>query len=128
MNKRISQLLPILRWFTRGWSLFVAFFVAMMFLVPQPASPGATMPWADQFLLAMYLVATVGLLLGWRWEALGGGLAIVATLIEIVGFKILRGGYPDAMSYLVPIIGFALPGALYLWCWYTSCGKTEVAR
>ena len=65
-----------------------------------------TMP--DFVVLFLRLTACLGLLLAWRWEALGGGIAVVCILIA----TILR---PWVFGM---VLALAVPGGLYLLSWF----------
>ena len=61
----------------------------------------------DLVVILLRLTACLGLLLAWRGEALGGGIAVVCILIA----TILR------PWVLVMALALAAPGALYLLSW-----------
>jgi hypothetical protein len=58
----------------------------------------------DLIVILLRLTACLGLLLAWRWEALGGGIAVVCILIATV----LRPWVPGM------VLALAVPGVLYL--------------
>jgi hypothetical protein len=61
----------------------------------------------DLAVLSLRLLACIGLCLAWRWEALGGGIALVGILAA----TILR------PWVAVAAIAMSVPGVLYLLSW-----------
>lgn len=62
---------------------------------------------SDFVILSLRMAACLGLLLAWRWEALGGGIAVVCILIA----TILR------PWVLWAALALTVPGVLYLTSW-----------
>jgi hypothetical protein len=70
------------------------------------------------------LLSVLGLGLAWRWERLGGAIAVVFSLatlpVLLIHWPITR----DFPRYLVAPYGTwliaAIPGVLYLVCWWRS--------
>ena len=62
----------------------------------------------DLVVLSLRLTACAGLLLAWRWEALGGGIAVGCMLAA----TILRPWVPGMA------LGLTLPGILFLLSWF----------
>jgi hypothetical protein len=58
--------------------------------------------------LFLRVMACVGLLIAWRWEAFGGALALVCILTA----TFLR------PWVLVMVVGLAVPGTLYVLSWF----------
>jgi hypothetical protein len=56
-------------------------------------------------------------LLAWRWEGLGGGVAIISILGRTIAFDILRGAWH---VQAIPVIAFGVPAILFLTCWARS--------
>ncbi len=73
------------------------------------------------------LLSALGLGVAWRWEGLGGAIAVVFNL---AGLPVLLIHWPishDFPSYLMAPYGtwmmIAIPGILYLVCWWRSKRK-----
>jgi hypothetical protein len=72
-----------------------------------------------------FLVAWVGLWVGWRWEGLGGILVVAG----VAGFYLLHfaltgfGQFPRGWAF--PVL--ALPGLLFLACWFLRKKATAAA-
>ncbi len=74
---------------------------------------------AVTFLFGLIVLAMVGLMCGWRWELMGGFIAIISALsIGFISFFILP-EYPffSAIAYSSP---FLIAGILTLICWKKS--------
>lgn len=57
--------------------------------------------------LSLLMISCTGLLVGWRWEAFGGGIAVACML----AFVILVRGFP-----LWGILAIVVPGIFFLAC------------
>lgn len=114
---RISRLIAFPRWIARIWGLLAFLTAVLVALGPDGVAASQPVPLIERMLFALYPIAALGLILAWRWELLGGALAVVCMLVEIIGFQLVKGGYPDLFGYAVPLVLFALPGVLFLVCW-----------
>ena len=113
-NKQ-SRLATSLRWTARIWGLLAALTVILVVFVSDKGSLSQAVPWIEWGLLALYGVAALALLLAWRWEAVGGWLAVLCMLGEIFGFRLVKGTwYPSLAGFIVPLAIFALPGMLFV--------------
>ncbi len=120
-SSRGSRVVRILRWIARIWSLVVLVVALLIVILPDRYAVGHV-PLTDWVLLSFYWIAILGLLTAWRWEALGGALAIAAVLGRAVAFYIIRGVWPLDLSTLsILAVVFVLPGILYLVC----CGMSR---
>jgi hypothetical protein len=90
--------------------------IGMEALVSWQTNQGIT---AVIFLFGLIVLAMVGLMCGWRWELMGGFIAIISALsIGFISFFILP-EYPlfSAIAYSSP---FLIAGILTLVCWKKS--------
>lgn len=55
---------------------------------------------------------TVGMLLAWRWEVLGGSVTVLSLLAFYKVVYAANGRFPDGIWFFL----FALPGFLFLFC------------
>jgi hypothetical protein len=106
--------LTILRWAARVIAiLFVTFFLVMFIgeggIWSQPKDLPLGM--RDYALLSLYALFFIGLLIGLRWEGLGGLISLVFMAIHIV--ILASEGHNIVIFYF-----FLLPGILYLLSWY----------
>ena len=101
------------RWSARSFGTLAAG-VFMLFLLEGFGSRGvhtlnpSVLSMSDLIVISLRLLACVGLLLAWRWEALGGGIALVCMVIA----TILRPWVP------VMVVTLTAPGGLYLLSWF----------
>jgi hypothetical protein len=110
-----------LRWFARFWGLaFAALILALS--LGEGFNPGKLSK-KELVLAALFAVAWLGLLLGWKWEGLGGTMVVVgiagfcAVHFAVTGY----GRFPGWAFLLVSV-----PGLLYLWSWF--CGRQKSRR
>ena len=121
-----------MRWIARIWSIPIIVF-ALLFLAGY-AWNMATTGVADPHAVEGYpptealppifiLLSILGLGIAWRWERLGGTIAIVFQLAVILVLLIQRPITQDfprfAIPYLLSIL-VAIPGILFLVCWRRS--------
>ena len=121
-----------IRWVARIWSLPIIVF-ALLFLAgtvwnlatTSVADPHAVEDYPRTEVLApiFVLLGILGLGIAWRWERLGGTIAIVFELAVVVWLLIQRPITQDfprfAIPYLLSII-VTIPGVLFLVCWRRS--------
>jgi hypothetical protein len=121
------------RWIARIWGALV---VAVTFLV----FVGYTYNWvttgqADPHAVEGYppienvpplftLLSAIGLGIAWRWEGLGGAIAVLFRMAELPVLLIHWPITYDFPRYLVAPYGtwlvIAVPGVLFLTCWWRS--------
>jgi hypothetical protein len=103
----------VIRWVARMWgSTIVALTVlfALMHTVTPDAPPPTASEWVGLAFFPMGVCA--GLVLAWRWEGLGGVIAVGSYLAFYSWMRASSGGVPSG-----PFFSFAaIPGALFLLC------------
>jgi hypothetical protein len=115
------RFLTVLRWIARVWSLLIVAIILLIALTPDPYAV-EPVPLADWLLLSLFAVAAVGLLIAWRWEAMGGTIAIASVVVQNVGFGIVHGFWQALAHVAVAGPPFLLPAVLFLLCWALSRG------
>jgi hypothetical protein len=93
----------------------------MIALSPDPNVVGP-IPLSERIELGFYVLAIAGLLLAWRFEGIGGAVAIVGLAGHYVTFGLSRGDW-GLQILLTPGLLLAVPGFLFLLCWVVSRGK-----
>ena len=121
-----------IRWIARIWSVPIIVF-ALLFLVGSAwnlattgvADPHAVegYPWTEALPPIFLLLSILGLGIAWRWEQLGGTIAVVCLLavvaLLLIQTPITRDFPLTAIPYLLSLI-IAIPGVLFLVCWRRS--------
>jgi hypothetical protein len=119
------RIITIIRWIARIWTIPIFVFALGEILIPDPYAV-QPVPLADWISLGFLGVSILGLLLAWRWEGLGGAIAIAGFVGHVVAFGITRGyWWFGALGSLAFIL--VLPGILFLVCWALSRGKRKLA-
>jgi hypothetical protein len=72
----------------------------------------------------LFLMAGMGLLIAWRWELLGAGIATAAILYFFVIESIATGALPRGWVWTV----MPLPGLAFLLCWLLDNGVRLTPR
>ena len=101
-------------WLARLSALAMAGLILLLAVGEGFHPTGLTAP--ELMLFVPLFLAWLGLLLGWRWEGLDGTL----ILVGITGFYLIHfalsgfGRFPRGWAFLA----IAVPGLLFLLCWY----------
>lgn len=122
-----------LRWIARIWGTLV--FLIALFIFAGYAYSWITTGTADPHTSPGYppienlppilvFVSALGLAIAWRWEGLGGAIAVLCQLVNLPVLLIhwpIAEGFP---RYLIAPYGVsalvAIPGILFLACWWRS--------
>jgi hypothetical protein len=122
-----------IRWTARVWGTLVVAVILLVLLgyVWNLATTGVADPHAvedyppiENLPPLFAVLSAVGLALAWRWEGIGGAIAVAFNL---AGLPVLLIHWPIAQGfprYLVAPYGvwlmIAVPGVLFLACWWRS--------
>ena len=115
--KNKTKFLNTIRWVSRIWGIvYIVFFLFMLIgysIVDQPSPDGAENPLGTREIVGFIFVFGyfTGLILAWKWEGLGGLVAIAC----IIAFAITIQNMPVPIYMLM-----AIPGLLFLICWFLS--------
>ena len=113
----------IARWLARVGSVASLGLMLLIFLGEEmkPDQLTATEIWG---LLFFPVGITVGMLLGWRWEVLGGSVTVLSLLAFYKVMYAANGRFPDGIWFLL----FALPGLLFLYCGLSKPRPLKIVR
>jgi hypothetical protein len=123
--KTQGKIAGVIRWTARILSALVIVFV-LFFLLADIFGPegtwSGTLSSKDAIAFAFFpLGSIIGLALAWKWEGLGGLVAV----LSIVALVIVR---PGLLSNPLLIGIVVVPGLLFIVCWYLSVPLTEMPR
>lgn len=108
-TKRVTT---IIRWLARFWSLVsILFFLA--FVIGEGMAPTHITPMEWVQLLFFPFGVILGLMVAWRREGLGGGLAVLSLVTFYVLHYVVSGDLPKGPYFAL----VAAPGLLFLLCW-----------
>jgi len=109
-----SRSATVIRWIARVWSLVLLAIVLLMLLTPDP---NATEPMLaeDWFLLGLWALAFLWLLVAWRWELVGGILAIATMFVRELAWVLIKGDW--FVGFLFLWAAFVSPAILFLVAW-----------
>ncbi len=121
-TNRVPRSAKIIRWTARIWSLLILVLILMIFIGPTlfPAPDldeggGTPIALLDVFLLSLFSLATLGLLLAWRWELAGAVLTIASVIVQQLTFSIANKMWDDGQ--LIQASLFVIPAILFLIAW-----------
>jgi hypothetical protein len=115
--KNKTKLLTRISWVSRIWGIvYIVFFLFMLIgyaIMDQPSQDDTVNPLGTRVVIAFIFVFGyfAGLILAWKWEGLGGLIAITC----IISFAITIQNMPVHIYMLMVI-----PALLFLICWYLS--------
>jgi hypothetical protein len=101
----------LVRWIARVWSLVPILFGFMHVFAPDN-DPNIVVPWTDWLALSLAAVCLAGLAIAWRWERLGGWIALGALAAFSAVFLItVERFFPVIVIFLIAL---GLPAVLFL--------------
>ena len=103
----------VVRWIARSWSI-ASIALVLISMVLERTHPGTPAEWVGFVFFPVGV--SVGMVLAWRWEGLGGSVAVGCLLVFYVIHLITAGMFPRGLGWLL----FAAPGFLFLLCWRVS--------
>jgi hypothetical protein len=107
----------VLRIVARVWSLLSIAFLLVMFIGEALSSPWVWPTWSEWVGLALFPVGvTIGLVLAWWREGLGGAIAVGSLAVFYLWDLIRSRTFPGGPFFLL----IAAPGFLFLICWFLS--------
>ena len=115
--KNKTKLLTRIRWVSRIWGIvYIVFFLFMLigyYIVDQPSpdETGNTLGAREIIAFIFVFGYFAGLILAWKWEGLGGLVAIAC----IIAFALTIQNMPVSIYMLMTI-----PALLFLICWFLS--------
>ena len=112
-----------IRWAARGWSIASVAFV-LVIAIGEIVSPSAPPPATFRDLAGLFFFpcgVCVGLILAWRWEGLGGGIAVgsLAAFYALLGA--MDGRFPRGPFFAL----VAAPGVLFLLSWAVTAASKK---
>lgn len=110
-SQRDQRLIKNLRWIARIWTIPILVFACGQLLSPSSRSIAACLP-RDDLDMGMMGIIVLGLLLAWRWEALGGFLALVGIAAHYVTYCVMIG--PTFPRWAIALLG--VPAVLFMVC------------
>jgi hypothetical protein len=121
--KSKNRTVTIIRWIARILSIMSVAFLLIM-VVPQLLNPqqSKTLTFGEIVGLFFFpLGVCVGLIIAWKWEGQGGVIAVGSVICFHVTM-LITGGSLDINPF---IEGLAVPGVLFLICWFLSRRRLE---
>jgi hypothetical protein len=114
----------VLRWVARIFGTIVVLFILSLFIGEflrkgyiNVAHPG------HYVLLAFWGLASVGILMAWRWEGIGGFLAAFG----IIAFNLLNIFWvqsPRMVGSIVASLFWLIPAFIFIYCWRKTRGES----
>jgi hypothetical protein len=103
----LKLLASMCRWTARGAGTLFVFSIVFIAIGERMPNPFTQPMWAQVIFLALTLIM-IGILIGWRWELLGGVISLSGFLLGIAPLNNSPRGLPGFY------IALAIPGTLYV--------------
>ena len=111
MDKNRKSWVRWTRWIARIWSLGPILFVLGEILFPH-SEEGVEVPLIVWLNLSLIFIAVLGLALAWRWERLGGWMAMIFLAAFMVRFIInVERSFTSGLIFLAAV---GVPAVLFL--------------
>jgi hypothetical protein len=120
-----------IRWVARIWGALIVVYALLMLIgygwnwvTNGVADPHVVedVPLVTYVGLALMVLGAFALGIAWRWEMLGGAIAVVSQLVFLT-LSLIEGPISLDPNFVVPClmsITIAIPGVLFLVCWWRS--------
>jgi hypothetical protein len=120
-----------IRWVARIWGALIVVYALLMLIgygwnwvTTGVADPHVVedVPLVTYVGLALMVLGAFALGIAWRWEMLGGAIAVVSQLVFLT-LSLIEGPISLDPNFVVPClmsITIAIPGVLFLVCWWRS--------
>jgi hypothetical protein len=125
-----------IRWIARIWAIVLVVIALVIFAgnvwswvsgAESDPNVAEDYPPIENLPPIFYFLSIVGLALAWRWEGLGGAIAILFSLASLPVLLIHWPIAHEFPSYLFAPYGvwlmIVIPGVLFLICWWRSRGR-----
>jgi hypothetical protein len=106
--------MTILRWLARIWTLLLLILIIFVALDPGPEGI-RHLPLPEYIPLGMTALAQLGLLLAFRWERLGGIVALIGVAGMNLAYYLIHAELSGA--HLNATLFWGVPAVVYLFCW-----------
>ena len=110
----------LIRWIARIWGSMIVAFV-LLSAIGEGLRQAALGEWVA---LTFFFLICAGLIVAWKWEGLGGMIAIGCQIAWHVTMRITSGSF----ELILPLAIMAVPGLLFLTYWLLTRGLTELRQ
>jgi uncharacterized membrane protein len=117
------MLRQVVHWTARAWAA-ASILLILAFFVGEGFHPSQIRPREWLGLVFFPVGISIGMLLSWRREALGGAITVASLGVFYVIHRATAGTFPRGLAFLV----FAAPGFLFLLSSYLEARRTGAGR
>jgi hypothetical protein len=118
--------ISILRKITRIWSGVIIALGVLIFIGEIFESQTIELdpyPWWENLMPAALFLAVVGLAAAWKWEGVGGAMAVGFALANLLVYQAT--GRDRLWAVILIVLPVLIPGILFLICWRESRGRSQ---
>jgi len=109
-----SETVQIIRWITRVGALIAAGLILLIFIgegIRDGFGPLLNLTLRESLMMGAFFAVWLGLLVGWKWELLGGSLTICGLIAFYLLDFLFSGTFPRGPYFLL----FSSPGFFFLY-------------
>ncbi len=113
-HEKGDKTMGTIRWIARIGAVLIAGMILIIFIgegISEGFGPLMQMSLRETAMMAVFVIVFLGLILGWRWEILGGSLIAGGMGAFYLLDFLFSGTFPRGPFFLV----IALPGLLYIY-------------
>lgn len=116
----------VLRWLARFWGLILTALALILLVLPDP---NASVISPAEYLIPLLLFGgvTLGWLIAWRREALGGAVILLGWIASMIWDHFVYERWLPLRAMGLIGLAFATPGVIYLYCAWRSGRPRDVA-
>ena len=120
-----SKSVNILRWTARIFGTFIVLFISSIFIgaIIEKGSITVSNP-AHYILLALWGISSIGILIAWKWEGIGGILGVIGILLSDL-LNLFWIQTPKMVGFLIGSLMWLLPSMVFILCWLKSKDKSN---
>lgn len=122
----LTKSVLVLRWVARILGTILVLFVLSQFIpafIRKGGHINVSHP-GHYVMMASFGLAQVGILMAWRWEGIGGFLAVFGVIVSIL-LNIFWVQGPRMVQTIVAFMFWLIPSFFFIYCWWKTRGESQ---
>jgi len=124
----LSKSVLVLRWVARIFGTIVVLFTLSLFIGEFIRKGYINVGHPGHYVMFAFLgLAQVGILMAWRWEGIGGFLAVFGVIASIL-LNIFWVQGPRMVGSIIGSLFWLIPSFLFIYCWWKTRGESTITN